>query len=116
MVKLLSAAAALLATASSVACADWNIVNWEAGCARSGCYYNFNVTGPADGEIPSFGAYCNGYEYRTNETFFQPCGVYDSGLGNRGVSAKFVPRSDLNNGRLEKIAVSFAYTDVATGE
>lgn len=113
MVKLLSAAA-LLATLSSVAVADWNIINWGAGCARRGCYYDFNVTGPADGVIPSFGARCHGDEEHTSETFFKPCGVYDAGLGNRGVSAKFVPRPD-PNGNIKQIAVSFEYLNLTSG-
>ncbi|TID14110.1 hypothetical protein E6O75_ATG07342 [Venturia nashicola] len=118
MVKLLSAAAALLAAASSVAASaqwdpQWNISNWEAGCARSGCFYNFNVTGRPDDVVPSFAAYCNGYEYRTNVTYFQPCAIYDKGEGNRGVSARFIPRK--GNGILEKVAISFAYTNLTTG-
>ncbi|KAE9970427.1 hypothetical protein BLS_001858 [Venturia inaequalis] len=114
MVKL-SSVAAFLTAASSVAVADWHIINWEAGCARSGCFYIFNVTGPAseDGKIPSFGASCNAYEYRKPQAF-TPCGINDSGAGNRGVSAKFVPRVE-PNGILEKVAVSFAFTDLKTG-
>lgn len=112
MVKLLSAAA-LLAATSSVAAADWNIINWGAGCARRGCYYSFNVTGPADGVIPSFSAYCTGDEEHTKENFFKPCGVNDAGLGNRGVSAKFVPRPDPNS-NIKQIAVSFEYLNLTT--
>lgn len=119
MVKI-TLASAVLAMASSVAAvaettpSTWNIINWNAGCLRRGCFYDFNVTSPAYGEIPSFSARCSGDEERANQTFFKPCGVNDAGLGNRGVSAKFVARDD-PNGHISKIAISFAYTDLTSG-
>lgn len=113
MVKL-SLTSAVLAM-SSVAAADWSIVNWEAGCVRQGCFYDFNVTAPANGDIPSFAARCTGDEDRTNVTYFKPCGVYDSGLGNRGVGAKFVPRVDQDYDPIKQIAVTFQYTNITSG-
>ena len=93
----------------------WSVVNWGAGCARRGCFYDFNITVPANGAAPAVSAYCSGDEDRTNQTYFKPCGVNDNGLGNRGVSAKFVPRDDPNYGTINQIAVAFAYTDISSG-
>jgi hypothetical protein len=92
----------------------WNIVNWEAGCARRGCFYDFNITALVDGLNPAFSAHCSGDEDRTNQTFFRLCGVNEDGLGNRGVAAKFLPRDDINYGAIKAIAVIFTYTDVSS--
>jgi hypothetical protein len=116
-------ASALLAMSSSGAIAasnasswTWNVVNWGAGCAHRGCFYDFNIKAPANGDIPAFSAYCSGDEDRSKiQTFFKPCGVNDNGLGNRGVAAKFVPRDDINYGNIKQIAVSFSYTDISSG-
>lgn len=104
-----------VASTSESSAWSWNIVNWSAGCARRGCFYDFNITAPANGLNPAFSAHCSGDEDRTNQTFFRPCGVNDDGLGNRGVGAKFLPRDDINYGTLEAIAVTFAYTDISSG-
>jgi hypothetical protein len=93
----------------------WLVTNWGAGCAHRGCFYDFIITAPASRSIPAFSAYCSGDEETANG-FFRPCGVNDSGLGNRGVAAKFIPRKNPNIGSpLSYFAVSFAYTDISTG-
>jgi hypothetical protein len=41
----------------------WHVTGWEAGCARGGCSYNFNVTVPSvPGQIAGVKAYCYGRE------------------------------------------------------
>ena len=42
----------------------WAITGWNAGCARQGCFYDFNITAAAnataDPQQPAFAAYCSG--------------------------------------------------------
>ncbi|TID25903.1 putative amino-acid permease [Venturia nashicola] len=94
---------------------NWQVKNFNGLCARSGCSYDFDVSGPARGSIPSFMAHCSGEEKRTLQTFFAPCNVKAGGSGNIGVSAKYLPRKDVNTGIIDTIAVSLAFNDLATG-
>lgn len=93
----------------------WKVTGFNAGCARRGCTYEFTVSAPASGAIPAFSAKCSGEENRSLTTYFVPCNVNDSGKGNRGVGAKYLPREDINNGTLKAIVVTFAYTDISEG-
>ena len=40
----------------------WSVSGWSAGCARRGCYYDFNITLPEYNELPELNAYCSGIE------------------------------------------------------
>ncbi|RYP30633.1 hypothetical protein DL767_006133 [Monosporascus sp. MG133] len=43
----------------------WEVTGWSAGCARGGCYYDFNITAEANTtsipQQPAFSAYCHGF-------------------------------------------------------
>ncbi|KAG4435435.1 hypothetical protein IFR05_009077 [Cadophora sp. M221] len=84
----------------------WSVTDWSAGCARSGCYYNFNISAPAYNDIPAFSAYCSGY---TVGAPFEPCGVNDDLPGNRGVAAHLL---DAETGTGAHIEVSLAWVDL----
>ncbi|QDS71319.1 hypothetical protein FKW77_001904 [Venturia effusa] len=122
MVKTLFAAIALALASSMASATDtvpdaWYIVNWEAGCARRGCFYRFNLTSPAYEEVPGFLANCDGDEERINpKTVFKRCSILDKGTANRGVYAKFVPRDDPNAIGLKQIELLYSYTDTDNGD
>ncbi|KAF2193759.1 hypothetical protein K469DRAFT_619047 [Zopfia rhizophila CBS 207.26] len=112
---MVSASALLLFAASAIASPlvqrqteipeDWNwqVEGWHAGCARSGCSYNFNITVPTiEGEIGGVKAYCSGYE---NGAFFIPCQILEG--VNNGVAAKLLPREDESGRGPQQFAVSF---------
>ncbi|KAF2262149.1 hypothetical protein CC78DRAFT_535033 [Lojkania enalia] len=83
---------------------DWHVEGWHAGCSRSGCSYNFNVTVPSIlDQIAGVKAYCSGPE--TGNTY-RSCQILEG--VNDGVSAKFGPRNE-SSPELgpEKIFVSF---------
>ncbi|KAF2165884.1 hypothetical protein M409DRAFT_23615 [Zasmidium cellare ATCC 36951] len=87
----------------------WNITSWHAGCARSGCSYNFNVTGHKDGIYPSFLAYCAGEDIG----FFEGCEILEgvSTSGTPFVAASLQPsRQD----GVASLAVSLSFTDADT--
>ncbi|KAL5318390.1 hypothetical protein ACEPPN_013450 [Leptodophora sp. 'Broadleaf-Isolate-01'] len=85
---------------------SWSVTDWSAGCARSGCYYDFNISAPAYNDIPAFSAYCSGY---TVGAPFQPCGINDDLPGNRGVAAHLL---DAETGTGAHIEVSLAWVDL----
>ncbi|KAF2859206.1 hypothetical protein K470DRAFT_107370 [Piedraia hortae CBS 480.64] len=58
----------------------WHVTSWSAGCARHGCYYDFNVTGTADRGMPDFLAYCSGED----SGFFADCKLLKSGKRKDG--------------------------------
>ena len=41
---------------------EWNVSQWTAGCNDEHCEYSFLVSAPANGQIPSFRARCNGID------------------------------------------------------
>ncbi|CAI9637823.1 unnamed protein product [Alternaria burnsii] len=93
---------------------DWQVENWEAGCGRSGCYYNFNVTVPTiQGEIAGVKAYCHGYEQGYDNSFtvpstYETCQLLEG--VNNGVAARFSLRENDGQGFGPKeIEVSFLY-------
>lgn len=110
-----AAQAATTFTLSSEAWKDWTwaVSGWNAGCARHGCSYDFNVTVPANPTLPSVPlnssvkAYCSGYE---TDNHFTLCTILTGGEldPHKAVAAKFLPR-DTNATDLgpKKIAVSF---------
>ncbi|KAF3006085.1 hypothetical protein E8E13_011081 [Curvularia kusanoi] len=50
----------------------WQVTNWEGGCGRSGCYYNFNVTVPSIENQLGVLAYCSGSEQGYDNSFTIP--------------------------------------------
>ncbi|KAK4494496.1 hypothetical protein PRZ48_014794 [Zasmidium cellare] len=90
----------------------WNITNWHAGCARSGCSYDFNVTGPLDGIYPEFKAYCSGGDIG----FFEDCelleGLTNEGTGVPSVAARLEPSAQDGVARM---AVSLSFQEETAG-
>ena len=93
---------------------NWHVEGWEAGCGRSGCSYNFNITVPTvEGEIAGVKASCRGseqgYENRfTIPSTYEPCRLLEG--TNNGVAAKFSLREHDGQGFGPKeIIVSFLY-------
>jgi len=87
---------------------NWHVSGWSAGCSRSGCSYNFNVTVPSvEGQILGVKAYCNGYEngwYRKGN-WFDNCQILEG--VNNGVAAKFSERESDVDGSPKEIILSF---------
>jgi hypothetical protein len=84
----------------------WHVSGWEGGCARSGCYYNFNVPS-VDGIIGGVKAYCTGREngwYRKGN-WYEPCQILEG--ANNGVAAKFSERTSDTDGSPDEIWLSF---------
>lgn len=96
---------------------DWDVTNWSAGCARSGCYYDFNVSAPADDQNPprpAFSAYCSG---AGEDAPYDTCTLLDEADVTRRVAAKLLPAirsNDTNTSTIARITVSFQYTDLTT--
>lgn len=97
---------------------NWQVEGWSAGCARSGCYYNFNVTIPSVKNGPAgVKAYCSGSEQGYDSSFsvpstFRNCQLLEG--VNNGVSARFNLREQVRPGQgggmgPKEIEVSFAY-------
>ena len=59
--------------ANKVAPANYwfNVTGWSAGCARAGCYYDFNVSAPQTPTYPGFKAYC----YGADTGYFSACQI-----------------------------------------
>ncbi|KAH8671071.1 hypothetical protein BX600DRAFT_509775 [Xylariales sp. PMI_506] len=95
---------------------DWDVTEWTAGCASSGCSYNFNISGPADTQNPArpaFSAYCSGFGEGAP---YQECQLLDSSTTDRAVVAKLLTSTPSNatSNAVAHIQVSFAYTDLKT--
>lgn len=90
----------------------WNVTGWSAGCARAGCYYDFNVTGAIDGIRPGFLAYCSGDDVG----YFKDCkllsGVSTSGIPT--VAAELATANLSNPDGIAKLGVSLSFTDADT--
>lgn len=87
----------------------WSVYDWQAGCASSGCSYNFNVTGVQDGLYPGFLAYCNGYD----TGFYGQCQILNatSTSGIPFVSASLQPSKQDG---VAKMSVSLEFVDSAS--
>ncbi|KAF1965926.1 hypothetical protein BU23DRAFT_560626 [Bimuria novae-zelandiae CBS 107.79] len=88
----------------------WHVSGWSAGCARGGCYYNFNVSVPTvEGQILGAKAYCsgdeNGYYREDFSNYFENCRILEG--VNNGISAKFSSRENSTSGSPEDIVLSF---------
>lgn len=94
---------------------DWDVTNWSAGCARSGCYADFNVSGPADDQKPprpAFFAYCSVFG---EDAPYEECTLLDTGDVARRVRAKLLPATRSNDtNTIAHIQVSYQYTDLQT--
>lgn len=122
-ITLLAGASTALAAALSIAAPEgktvlglpegyaWSVQNWHAGCARSGCSYNFNVTGPQSDYIPAFTAYC----YGEDKAFFKLCDILE-GNGTEVKNIPFVAASlKPSTGDGAPMSVSLQFVDAATG-
>ncbi|KAI8624451.1 hypothetical protein F5Y19DRAFT_315957 [Xylariaceae sp. FL1651] len=111
-----SASATVMRIAAESSTYDWAVTGWTAGCARAGCYYNFNVTGAANltgrPPVPAFKAYCNGMGEGAP---YAPCERLDDEDTDARVVAKLLPSVTAPNGtRPVTIQVSLEYSDLYT--
>ncbi|RMY23647.1 hypothetical protein D0867_01913 [Hortaea werneckii] len=83
----------------------FQVQNWEAGCARAGCYYNFNVTGKRDGEKPAFKAYCSG----DDSGYFKACELLKGPVGTE-VAAELAPYDFTTANGIAAMGVSLSFT------
>ncbi|KAK5135753.1 hypothetical protein LTR08_004739 [Meristemomyces frigidus] len=91
----------------------WQVTGWSAGCARSGCYYDFNVTGPEDGNIPCFQAYCSGDDVG----YFKQCEIL-SGSSTSSIPSVAAELDHYNTSTADGIAamaVSLSFVDADSG-
>ena len=97
---------------------NWQVEGWSAGCARAGCYYDFNVTIPTVENGPAgVKAYCSGSEEGYDSSFsvpstFRNCQLLEG--VNNGVAARFNLREQSSPGQggsmgPSEIEVSFGY-------
>ncbi|KAI3326255.1 hypothetical protein HD806DRAFT_441502 [Xylariaceae sp. AK1471] len=111
-----SASAMIMRIAASSIHYDWDVTGWSAGCARQGCYYDFNITGAANltsrPPTPRFKAYCSG---SGEGAAYRLCTRLDHEDTDALVVAKLLPSNITANGtRLATIQVSLRYTDLYT--
>ncbi|KAI0134685.1 hypothetical protein BJ170DRAFT_591646 [Xylariales sp. AK1849] len=94
---------------------DWEVTGWNAGCARAGCSYDFNVSGVATDNAPArpaFLAYCYGFGEGSP---YQVCDLLDDASVDRQVVAKLLPATKSNvSDYITHIQVSLQYTDLET--
>jgi hypothetical protein len=94
---------------------DWDVTNWSAGCARAGCYYDFNISGPADSNNPArpaFLAYCSGSGEGAD---YEKCELFDEASVQRVVAAKLLTSTTSNSSdTIAHIQVTFKYQDLET--
>ncbi|KAI3342248.1 hypothetical protein F4824DRAFT_485990 [Ustulina deusta] len=108
-----SASAAVMRIAADSIEYDWAVTGWSAGCARAGCYYDFNVTGAENltsrPATPAFKAYCSG---DGEGSPYRLCQRLDEEDTDAIVVAKLLPSTTTNGTRHAKIQVSLKYTDI----
>ncbi|KAI1171407.1 hypothetical protein F4777DRAFT_582974 [Nemania sp. FL0916] len=110
-----SASAAVMRIAADTMEYNWDVTGWNAGCARSGCYYDFNITGAANltskPPTPAFKAYCAG---DGEGSPYRLCDRLDKEDTDAIVVAKLLPGSSnsTNGTRPATIQVSLRYTDL----
>ena len=121
LIAALASAAALVAPSMALVIPDvvsatglpqyyhWNVTGWNAGCARAGCTYNFNVSGTIDNIYPGFKAYCNG----DDTGYYKDCEILEgvSTSGTPFVAASLRP--NFGNG-IATMSVSLSFTDADT--
>ncbi|KAI1746531.1 hypothetical protein F4782DRAFT_54767 [Xylaria castorea] len=111
-----SASAAVMRIAADTLVYDWAVTGWSAGCARAGCYYDFNITGAANltsrPPTPAFKAYCSG---DGEGSPYRLCTRLDTEKTDAIVVAKLLKSEIQPNGtRPATIQVSLKYTDLYT--
>ncbi|KAI1181973.1 hypothetical protein F5B17DRAFT_444615 [Nemania serpens] len=94
---------------------NWAVTGWSAGCARAGCFYDFNITGAANltsrPPTPAFKAYCSG---EGEGSPYRLCDRLDEEDTDAIVVAKLLPGTITNGTRPATIQVSLKYTDLDT--
>ncbi|KAI1194800.1 hypothetical protein F5X97DRAFT_263953 [Nemania serpens] len=110
-----SASAAVMRILAESIQYNWAVTGWNAGCARAGCFYDFNITGVGNltsrPPTPGFKAYCSG---EGEGSPYRLCDRLDSEDTDAIVVAKLLPSSILNGTRPATIQVSLKYTDLDT--
>ncbi|KAL7622937.1 hypothetical protein AAE478_006616 [Parahypoxylon ruwenzoriense] len=113
-----SASAAVMQIAATTLSWNWTVTGWSAGCARSGCYYDFNVTGIGNDTSrparPSFKAYCSGQGEGAD---YRACTALEEAGTDYSVVAKLLPRNTAVNETSPappQIQVSLKFTDLDT--
>ncbi|KAI1502845.1 hypothetical protein F5X99DRAFT_407650 [Biscogniauxia marginata] len=108
-----SASAVFLQMAAAQLNYQWAVTGWSAGCARAGCYYDFNITGAANETArparPGFKAYCSG---QGEGSPYADCKRLDSDDDSLEVAARLLPSNTTTGGnRQAHIEVSLQHTD-----
>ncbi|KAI1344946.1 hypothetical protein F5Y15DRAFT_12495 [Xylariaceae sp. FL0016] len=111
-----SASAAVFRIAATTISYDWDVTGWSAGCAESGCSYDFNITGAGNETSkpprPGFMAYCTGQGEGAD---YQVCEQLDTEDNDARVVAKLLASNGTANGTgSAHIQVSLRYTDLET--
>lgn len=85
----------------------WTVSGWSAGCARAGCYYDFNISAPAFSEsVPAFNAYCSGFGEGAP---YDDCQVLDDNRNPHQVAARLQAVNTTGTGA--HLAVSYEFAD-----
>ncbi|KAI1358372.1 hypothetical protein F5Y08DRAFT_119562 [Xylaria arbuscula] len=107
-----SASAAVFRIAADSMDYNWDVTGWSAGCARAGCYYDFNITGAQNltqrPATPAFSAYCSG---DGEGSPYKQCKTNAEGTP-AVVVAKLLPSNITNGTRHANIQVSLKYEDL----
>ncbi|RYP74791.1 hypothetical protein DL769_003938 [Monosporascus sp. CRB-8-3] len=94
----------------------WEVTGWSAGCARSGCYYDFNITAEANTtsfpQRPAFSAYCHGFGEGAP---YELCDLLMEPKVPLAVEAKLLPADRAPNATTKaNIQVSVQHIDLQT--
>ncbi|KAK7744561.1 hypothetical protein SLS53_003447 [Cytospora paraplurivora] len=85
----------------------WTISDWNADCADSGCYSDFNVSAAAwKTSIPAFSASCSA---GPEGAAYQRCDILDDETETHLVSARLLPSN--SSGAAAHLAVSYEFVD-----
>ncbi|KAI3400116.1 hypothetical protein diail_4347 [Diaporthe ilicicola] len=85
----------------------WTVTGWSAGCARAGCYYDFNVSAPAFSEsVPAFKAYCSGFGEGAP---YEECEILDDEENVHQVAARLEAVNTTGTGA--HLTVSYEFVD-----
>ncbi|KAI1823830.1 hypothetical protein F4861DRAFT_298380 [Xylaria intraflava] len=114
LVSASSASAAILRIAADTLEYDWVVTDWDAGCSRNECAYDFKIAGPANytsrPATPAFEAHCAG---NGEGAPYRLCKRLDSGETDAEVVSKLLPSNSTTNGTHPAIIqVSLKYTDL----
>lgn len=93
---------------------EWRVTNWMAGCAQSGCSYDFEIQGPALNtrpHKPAFRAHCGG---AGEGSPYRLCAMVDNSTVAlaRRVAAKLLPQPTGSNSTVVYLQVSYKFTDL----